>query len=149
MIEPLRVSFEVACDAEHAFNTWTARASAWWPKEHTASGDDGLDIVFEPRVGGRIFERNRAGEEVEWGEITEWDPPRKVSYLWRIATDRASATDVEIAFVEQPGATTRVEIEHRGWERLGEKRGSDWRDVNRGGWDGVLPIYIAACAATA
>jgi hypothetical protein len=138
------MSFVVGCPADHAFQTWTARASAWWPPQHTVSGERGLDIVFEPRVGGRIFERTADGREFEWGQITEWDPPRRVRYRWSIATDAAGATDVEIVFNAVTGSSTRVEIEHRGWERLGD-RGPGWREVNQGGWRGTLPAFVAAC----
>jgi uncharacterized protein YndB with AHSA1/START domain len=148
VIEPLRLSLVVACPAEHAFNTWTTRATAWWPPDHTVSRQDSLEVVFEPRVGGRIFERTPAGMEIDWGEITAWEPPRRIAYSWHIATDRSNATDVEIVFNQLPDATTRVEIEHRGWERLGAK-GQPWRDANRSGWDGVLPAYAAACAGIA
>ena len=145
MIEPLRLSFVVACPVDHAFETWTAKASVWWPVEHTVSRAEGTQIVFEPRAGGRIFERTTGGEEIDWGEVTEWDPPRRLRYRWHIATDPVNATDVEIAFVEQPDASTRVEIEHGGWDRLGEL-GRSWREANHGGWDGVMPAYLAACA---
>jgi hypothetical protein len=56
---------------------------------------------------------------------------------------------VEIRFVELGPGSTRVEIEHGGWDRLGPDRAGAWRAENQGGWDGVLPDYIAACAATA
>ena len=104
-----------------------------------------MEIVFEPRAGGRIFERTRSGQEIEWGQVTEWDPPRRLRYLWHIATEPENATDVEIAFRPLSDASTRVEIEHSGWDRLGEL-GPSWRDTNRGGWDGVTPAYLAACA---
>jgi uncharacterized protein YndB with AHSA1/START domain len=148
VIEPLRLSLVVACPADHAFATWTARATAWWPPDHTVSTETNLDVVFEPRVGGRIFERTASGIEIEWGEITAWEPPRRIAYLWHIATDRSDATDVEIVFSQLADLTTRVDIEHRGWERLGAK-GRPWRDANRAGWDGVLPAYMAACAGAA
>jgi len=144
MIEPLRYSFEVRCPVEHAFDVWTARTSKWWPKGSTISRADGFEVVFEARHGGRISERTPEGQELEWGQITVWEPPRRLGYLWHIATDRASATEVEIRFSEQGSETTRVEIEHRGWEKLGD-RGQGWRDTNRGGWEGTLPHYIAAC----
>jgi uncharacterized protein YndB with AHSA1/START domain len=144
VIEPLRRSVVVACSADHAFATWTARASAWWPPEHTMSGERALRIVFEPRVGGRIFERTADGRELEWGEVTAWEPPRRLGYRWSIATTPEEATEVEIVFREESPSATRVEIEHRGWERLGE-RGAGWREVNQSGWDGTLPAYVAAC----
>lgn len=31
MIEPLMMTFEVDCPAEHAFEVWTKRTSSWWP----------------------------------------------------------------------------------------------------------------------
>ena len=138
------MSFEVGCSPDHAFRTWTARASAWWPLAHTASGEKGLEIVFEGRVGGRIFERTPAGQEIEWGEVTAWEPSRRLRYRWRIAAVPEDATDVEIVFNALAGGSTRVDVIHGGWERLGEK-GISWRDVNRGGWDGVLPHYVEAC----
>ena len=101
MIEPIRVTVEVACNPEHAFRTWTTRASAWWPPEHTATHERDAEIVFEPRVGGRIFERTTAGQEIEWGQVTEWDPPRRLRYQWHIAADPADATYVEIVFREE------------------------------------------------
>ena len=111
MIEPLRLSFQVGCPAAHAFAVWTARASLWWPRAHTVSEEPGLEVVFEPQAGGRIFERTPAGLEVDWGQVTVWEPPRRLVYQWHIAADPADATEVEITFVDQAGATTLVEIE--------------------------------------
>jgi Activator of Hsp90 ATPase homolog 1-like protein len=148
VIEPLRLSFEVACPVEHAFTVWTLKTSSWWPVSHTVTAEPGLQVVFEGRPGGRIFERTAAGLEVDWGKITVWEPPRRLSYLWHIRADRADATEVEINFLDQGDARTRVEIEHRGWERLGA-RGPGWRDVNRSGWDGVLPYFREACTSAA
>jgi hypothetical protein len=55
---------------------------------------------------------------------------------------------VEIRFLPQGEAATRVEIEHRGWEALGAQ-GEDWRDRNHGGWATLLPHYVTAVAASA
>lgn len=145
MIEPLRIAFDLDCSPDHAFATWTGRATAWWPPDHTVSHEPGAEIVFEPRQGGRIYERTRAGREIEWGEIVDWDPPRRLRYLWHIATEAANATDVEVVFRELPDATTRVEIEHGGWDRLSEI-GQAWRDANMAGWDGVLPSYVGSAS---
>jgi hypothetical protein len=142
VIEPLRITFEVDCSPDHAFATWTRRATSLWPPEHTVSHEPGTEIVFEPRPGGRIFERTERGNEIEWGKIVDWDPPRRLRYLWHIATEPSKATDVEIVFQELPDSTTRVEIEHGGWDRLGEV-GRGWRDTNQAGWDGVLPSYAS------
>ena len=145
MIEPLRFSFEVACAQEHAFDTWTKRSGTWWPKSHSVTGDQELEVVLEGRLGGRIFERTPAGSEHDWGEITIWEPPARFGYLWHLRRDRADATDVEIRFIARDAGTTLVEIEHRAWERLGAG-GQEWRDRNRGGWESLLPHYRRAVA---
>jgi uncharacterized protein YndB with AHSA1/START domain len=141
--EPLQLAFHVDCGVEHAFATWAQRTSTWWPSSHTVAGEPGLQIVFEPVAGGRIFERAADGHEADWGRIVAWEPPRRLVYTWHLRQDRADATEVEIRFAERPGGGTTVTIEHRGWERLGA-RGPDRRDANRRGWAGLLPHYVAA-----
>jgi uncharacterized protein YndB with AHSA1/START domain len=147
VIEPLRLSFDVGCPISHAFEVWTTKISRWWPADHTVSGEDGLLVVLEGRRGGRIFERTSTGVEFEWGEVTVWEPPTRLAYLWHLRSDRADATEVEITFVDQGNSTTRVEIEHRGWERLGAA-GQTWRDANWAGWSTLIPHYLAASAAS-
>jgi hypothetical protein len=144
MTDPLRIAFDVGCPRAHAFHVWTTRLSRWWPADHTVSGESDVDIVVEPKVGGRIFERTAAGVVHEWGQVTVWEPPRRFGYRWHLRQDRADATQVDIVFHDQ-GATTRVEIEHGGWDRLGAK-GPDLRQRNLGGWNGLLPHFVAACA---
>jgi uncharacterized protein YndB with AHSA1/START domain len=145
VIEPIEVSFTLACSPAHAFDVWTARPTTWWPIDHTVSAEGGLTITFEPRRGGRIFERAPDGTEHEWGEIVAWEPPSRLAYLWHIRRDRRDATDVEITFSPHADGTL-VRIVHSGWERLGDV-GPGWRMRNIGGWEGVLPSYRAACVA--
>lgn len=142
MTSPLRISFEVACPAEHAFSTWTSRIGAWWPSDHTVSGSPDL-VVLEGGVGGRIYERTAEGVEYDWGVVTVWDPPTTLGYSWHLGRDQADATEVAVRFVTTDAALTRVEIEHRGWERLGDTAGA-WRDRNRIGWETLLPYFSAA-----
>jgi uncharacterized protein YndB with AHSA1/START domain len=143
MTEPLQLSFRVGCPPEHAFEIWTARTSLWWPADHTVSGEDDLEVVIEPRAGGRIFERGSSGE-AEWGEVLVWEPPRRLVYLWHLRTDRADATEVEITFAPDGDSATEVRIDHRGWDRLGG-RADAWRDRNRRGWETLLPWYVDFC----
>jgi uncharacterized protein YndB with AHSA1/START domain len=148
VIEPIRLSFEVACPVEHAFDTWTGRIGQWWPLDHTVSAKPGLTVVLEGRPGGRIFERETNGTEHEWGEVTVWEPPTRLAYTWHLNADRSDATQVEIQFVPRGQALTRVEIEHRDWERLGASA-ETWRARNLGGWSGLLPHYVAAVLSRA
>ncbi|MGO8864487.1 MAG: SRPBCC domain-containing protein [Acidimicrobiales bacterium] len=136
------MSFEVACSVDHAFAVWTSGIGTWWPPDHTVTGRGGV-IVLENGVGGRIFERTPEGVEHDWGKVTAWEPPTRLVYEWHIGRDRADATEVEIRFQRKGDAATRIEIEHRGWERLGPD-GEERRAQNRGGWETLLPTYQAA-----
>jgi hypothetical protein len=145
-IEPLRIDFTVACGIAHAFETWTSRIAAWWPADHTATGASGVEVILEGEVGGRIFQRDPDGSEIDWGEITTWDPPSRLGYLWHLRSNREDATDVDIRFIEVAERETRVEIIHTGWERLGAS-GQAWRDRNQSGWGGLIPHFVEAAEA--
>jgi len=142
VIDPLRIRFDVGCPPTRAFELWTAETKLWWPTSHTVSARPGVDVVIEPGIGGRIYERTPEGEEHDWGQVTGWDPPRQISYLWHLRQDRADATEVEITFATADRAGTRISIEHRGWDALGT-RGADQRELNQRGWTGLLPHFHA------
>ena len=146
MIAPLHLGFDVSCGAEHAFAVWTDHMGLWWPLDHTVSQRPDVRITMEPGVGGRIFERTPSGEEFDWGRVTAWDPPGRLVYQWHLGAEAAQATEVEVRFAEQPDGTTRVAIEHRGWDALGAQ-GEARRLGNEAGWRGVLPRFEAACNA--
>ena len=146
MIDPLELSYEIRCSPEHAFEVWTTRLSTWWPKGHSASGNPDTLVVLEPRHGGRIYERTPDGAEIDWGEITEWSPPRRLGYTWHIGRDRGDATDVELTFVDLGDGTTRLDIVHTGWEHLGVD-GAVFRAANTSGWNALVPSLVAAAEA--
>ena len=73
-----------------------------------------------------------------WGEVLEWDPPRRLAYRWHLRQDREDATRVEISFTPAAGGTV-VSIVHSDWQRLGQ------RERNERGWGGLVPQYLAAC----
>jgi len=144
MSAPIKLSFDVACSAKHAFKVWTAGIDTWWPPDHTLSGK-AEKIVLEAGVGGRIYERTFDGAERDWGWVTVWEPSTRLVYAWHIGREASSSTEVEIRFLSEGDALTRIEIEHRGWERLGVE-GEEWHAQNQGGWETLLPLYQAAIA---
>ncbi len=143
MNEPLEFTFEVDCRPAAAFTMWTTKASMWWPSDHSVSGEGGLKVVFEGGVGGRIFERTPSGAEFKWGQITIWEPPSRLAYTWHLGFAPEDATEVEIRFVDAGADRTRVEIVHKGWERLGEPA-AERREGNRLGWTSVYPHFVEA-----
>jgi len=143
VIAPLTLHVDVACGPERAFALWTDRIDTWWPSDHTVTGRDDLTVVLEPGVGGRIFERTPDGVEHDWGEVTLWEPPDRLGYLWHLRRDRSDATEVAVRFAPRGVDGTRVEIVHTGWERLGAD-GGVWRERNEQGWRTLVPHYVSA-----
>lgn len=141
MTEALRLTFDVDCSPEHAFDVWTSRIDTWWPRDHTAH--QGVAVVLQQSIGGRIYERDADGVEHDWGRVTAWDPPSRLAYTWHIGSGADEATDVEIRFVAAARGATRVEIAQSGWQRFGERAGP-WRERNRVGWDSLLPHFRKA-----
>lgn len=139
-VSALRKSVHVACSPERAFETFTTGIGRWWPLHRHSVLDDAATVVFEARAGGRIYERSERGEEATWGEVVAWEPPARVVYSWN-PTNRPTSTEVEVRFIAE-GDGTRVDLEHRGWERLAD--GAQARPSYDTGWDGVLTRYADA-----
>ena len=145
MSSSLKMSFEVACSAEHAFRTWTAEIGTWWPSDHTVTGEADLRIVIQGRVGGRIYERTADGVEHDWGEVTVWGPPRNWAICGTCAKTARMLLRSTSALSPWAPTRTRVQIEHSGWERLGAV-GEERRAKNLVGWETLLPHFRAAVA---
>lgn len=101
--------------------------------------------MLQSGVGGRIYERTADGAEYDWGKVTSWEPPTRLAYQWHIGREITDATEVEVRFRPQSATVTRIEIEHRGWERLGHA-GDERRLQNRAGWEALLPHFRQAIA---
>jgi hypothetical protein len=103
-------------------------------------------VVLEGRRGGRLYERWHDGGEADWGRVVAWEPPQRLVLSWKPNPERKAATEVEVRFVAVEPDHTRVELEHRGWERLGDL-GPEARASYDGGWPGVLDGYAGTAMA--
>jgi uncharacterized protein YndB with AHSA1/START domain len=143
---PVKKSVSVNASPEHAFRVFTERFDAWWPRSHSI-GDSPLEqAVIEGREGGRWYGRLENGTEAEWGDVLAWEPPRRVLLAWRIGADWKYdpdlLTEVEVTFTPEVGGATRVELEHRHLERMGEA-GQGLRAAfdSDGGWGMLLRLF--------
>ena len=143
-----RRSVTVNATAERAFDVFTAGFSTWWPLEsHHIGKTMATEAIIEPRAGGRWFERDADGNECNWGFVTEYEPPSRILLAWHLTPewgydpDPEKATEVEITFTPTSDGTL-VELEHRGFEKHGE-RGASMRDAVSapGGWADLLQLY--------
>ena len=139
VIEVVRKSVTVDCVVEEAFRIFTEDAMSWWPVEaHSIHEAEVREIVFEPNVGGEIYEVAESGEHGHWATVLEWEPPSRLVLAWEVSPS-VIGTEVEVRFLPE-GPRTRVELEHRGWEQVAE-RVSTRRGEYDTGWGDVLGKY--------
>jgi uncharacterized protein YndB with AHSA1/START domain len=140
---PVRKSLVVKTSPERSFTAFTSGIGRWWPRSKSIGSAAQADVVLEPRVGGRWYERGADGSECEWGKVLEWEPPSRVLLAWQIGADwkfdAKLVTEVEITFTPVGSGETRVDLEHRYLERMGEgaERVRAAFD-SEAGWSGVL-----------
>jgi uncharacterized protein YndB with AHSA1/START domain len=101
--------------------------------------------VFEPRVGGHIYDRGTDGSECRWARILAYDPPNRVVFswdigpTWQVESDPGQTSEVEVTFVAVTPDRTRIQLHHRHLDR----HGPGWESVRDGvehdqGW----PLYL-------
>lgn len=125
--------------------------AAWWPAEYTWSRNVLEMIAIEPRLGGRCFERGPHNFECDWGRVLVWEPPHRLVFTWQISPKRepqpdpSKASEVEVRFGREEPATTRVDFEHRHFERHGEGS-ADYLAIlsSPQGWPYILDRYVQA-----
>jgi uncharacterized protein YndB with AHSA1/START domain len=152
----VRQSIVVDAPVERAFDVFTNRFGDFKPRDHNLLG--GVDIaetVFEPRVGGHLYDRGVDGSECRFARVLAYEPPDRVvmswniSPSWQLETDPARASEWEVRFVAESPERTRVELEHRHLDRHGE----GWENVRDGvsgaeGWPLYLRRYTERLADT-
>ena len=145
----VRHTIRVEAPREHAFEVFTRGIDTWWFRDHFIGKEPLEEVVMEPREGGRVFERGIHGAECDWGRVLVWEPPSRLVVAWQIGgdwkfdPDLAHASEYEVRFVEEAPARTRVEFEHRHFERHGEA-GSRIHDGVESGWPKLLAAYAHA-----
>jgi uncharacterized protein YndB with AHSA1/START domain len=141
----VRHSVVVDVPIEKAFKVFTEDFGRFKPPEHNLLGAEVAETVFEPRVGGHLYDRGVDGSECRWARILAYEPPHRVviswdiSPYWQIETNPDKTSEVEVRFIPESPGRTKVELEHRHLDRHGE----GWEGVRDGvdgdqGW----PLYL-------
>jgi uncharacterized protein YndB with AHSA1/START domain len=146
---PVRRTFVVKASPERAFEVFTAGFGRWWPASHHIGASALRTAVLEPGVGGRWYEIDEDGTEVDWGRVLTWEPPSRLVLAWQINADFRFdpdlVTEVEVRFTAEGAGATRVDFEHRNLERLGERAAARRESLN-GGWSAILDRFAEAAA---
>ncbi len=141
----VRSAIVVDASIERAFRVFTEDFDRVKPREHNMLAVEIAETVFEPRVGGRVYDRGADGSEYQWARVLAFDPPKRlvfswdISPQWQLESDLEKTSEVEVRFIAESGERTRVELEHRNLERHG-KGWEGTRDAVSG--DGGWPLYL-------
>ncbi len=146
----VRRQIVVEASIERAFAVFTERFGDVKPPEHNLLKVPIAETVFEPKVGGHIYDRGVDGSECRWARVLAYEPPDRVVFSWdisprwQIETEPENTSEVEVRFIAETPQRTRVELEHRNLDR----HGPGWQAVHDGvaddaGW----PLYLARYAA--
>lgn len=145
----VRSTIVVDAPIERAFRVFTEDFGSFKPPEHNLLGVEIAETIFEPRVGGHLYDRGVDGSECRWARVLAYEPPHRVAFSWDISprwqleTDPERTSEVEVRFVSETPERTRVELEHRNLDRHGE----GWEGVREGvGSEGGWPLYLARFA---
>ncbi|HEU5075329.1 MAG TPA: SRPBCC family protein [Polyangiaceae bacterium] len=141
----VRQSIVVEAPIERAFSVFVADFDRIKPREHNILAVEIAETVFEPRVGGHIYDRGVDGSECRWARVLAYEPPERVVFSWditprwQIETVHTRSSEVEVRFIAETPSRTRVELEHRHLDRHGD----GWQGVRDGvateqGW----PLYL-------
>ena len=144
-VQPIRKSVVVNANVERAFALFVERFDAIKPREHNLLPVAIAETVFEPRVGGHVYDIGVDGSRCEWARVLVYAPPSRVVFswdigpTWQLESDPARASEVEVRFIAESADRTRVELEHRHLDR----HGSGWQAVADGvDGDAGWPLYL-------
>ena len=143
---PVRKTLVVRASPETAFRVFTDGFDRWWPRSHHIGKAEIAEAVIEPRAGGRWYERGVDGTECDWGDVLAWEPPTRLLLAWRLNAqwqyDPSLLTEVEVQFVALGDGETRIDFEHRGFERMGAGGEAARASVDSpNGWGAILAEF--------
>jgi DNA-binding transcriptional ArsR family regulator/uncharacterized protein YndB with AHSA1/START domain len=142
---PVRAQIVVEVPIERAFTVFTERFGDFKPPEHNILGVELAETVFEPQVGGHVYDRAVDGSECRWARVLAYEPPSRVVFSWdldprwQVESDPRKTSEVEVRFITETAQRTRVELEHRHIGRHGE----GWQAISEGvGGEDGWPLYL-------
>jgi uncharacterized protein YndB with AHSA1/START domain len=141
----VRNTIVVEAPIDRAFAVFTDDFGSFKPADHNLLDIEIAETVFEPRVGGHLYDRGVDGSECRWARVLAYEPPNRVVFSWdispqwQIETNLEKTSEVEVRFISEAPERTRVELEHRNLDRHGD----GWQSLRDGvdsgdGW----PLYL-------
>src|SRR5262245_60708832 len=147
-VTPVLKAISVNTTVDRAFDVFTRGFDTWWPRGHHIGSSPMKRAIIEGKAGGRCYSEQVDGTDCPWGSVVVWEPPARVVIAWQITPqwqyepDVTKSSEVEITFTAEVGGTTRVQLEHRHFERHGEGAAAMKTGVDSpNGWGSLLQLY--------
>ena len=94
------------------------------------------------------------GKECDTGRVIAFEPPDRLTLAWHLNgnfqydDDPAHASEVDVRFIAEDATHTRVELEHRKFERHGDTAAAVLGVVDSpNGWGYCLDLFAKQAAA--
>jgi uncharacterized protein YndB with AHSA1/START domain len=145
----VRATTTVDLPIEDAFTLFTEGIGSWWNPDHHIIDVPYSHMVFDPFVGGHVYDVGTDSSECRWSRVLVYERPDSVVFSWdidahwQVEKDPARCSEVHVEFAEESPGRTTVVLEHRhldrhgdGWESLAESLSGGWQSD-------VLDLYAA------
>jgi uncharacterized protein YndB with AHSA1/START domain len=117
-IPDVRKTVVVQATPQQCFQVFVGHPMDWWPPSHVLLKQPRVALAFESGVGGRYYESDADGNQIDWGRIIAWNPPHGLTMTWRVdgrwqsIDNDDAASEIEVSFRPLTEGTTRVELAH-------------------------------------
>jgi uncharacterized protein YndB with AHSA1/START domain len=138
----ISIKKEVVVEAsqETCFEVFSRKMDLWWPRSHHVGKSPLVEMVLEPKAGGRWYSTHEDGEQCSVGYVQDFEPHSRLVLVWQLngefQLDPELHTEVELAFIADQPQRTIVKFEHRGVEKLGKAV----EGMNQG-WGMIMDLY--------
>jgi uncharacterized protein YndB with AHSA1/START domain len=126
---PITHEYELRCGPERAFAVYTGRIGEWWDPRYTANPTTLESVTIEPHLGGRVYATHADLGELDWGEVTAWEPGRRLVHTFSLAQDPAHPSEVAVELAPREGGGSVMRFAHGGWTHANvgaREKFSDW-----------------------
>lgn len=137
-LSPILRRMFVEGEPQRAFEAFVRHISVWWPKAFSRSGENLFGATIESVSGGRVFETDKDGTEIAWGEVTVYEPSRRLVLTWQLGLPEGVATEVELLFLPAQSGT-EIGFVRRGWSAT--SAGHRGKFDHAEGWDRIFQAY--------
>lgn len=147
-IAPVVKTIRVRASKTRAFDAFTGEISTWWPvAQHSLDSENAEAIVLEPKMDGRLYQRQKDGTILDWGHVTGFDRPDRLSLAWHVGRTPQEATRVTVTFADIGDGLAEIILTHDGFEVLDD--GEETRNGYNQGWVRVFEECFANAAGGA